>query len=119
MTDKQQQLFKTRIVPGKAGSGNLFEEEFVTGDRPVECLGMTFENKDNRNRDAKVLTELPKNGWRVVVIWEYSVRRPGIDRQKALDRVCLQTGKFLRSKGNSLEISGPLPTVALERQECS
>ena len=48
MSDKQQQLFKTRIVPGKAGSGNLFEEEFVTGDRPVECLGMTFENDEKR-----------------------------------------------------------------------
>jgi len=50
MIDKQQQLFKTRIVPGKAGSGNLFEEEFVTGDRQVECLGMTFENDEKRRR---------------------------------------------------------------------
>jgi DNA modification methylase len=48
MTDKQKQLFKTRIVPGKAGSGKLFEEEFVTDDRPVECLGMTFENDEKR-----------------------------------------------------------------------
>jgi len=75
--------------------------------------------EDNRNRDTKILTELPKIGWRVVVIWECSVRRPGIDRQKALDRVCLRTGEFLRSKINSLEISGPLPTVASESQECS
>jgi hypothetical protein len=35
MSDKQQQLFKTRFVPGKAGSGKLFEEEFVFDDGPV------------------------------------------------------------------------------------
>jgi len=47
-SSKQRQLFKTKIVPGKAGSGNLFEEEFVVDDGPVECLGMTFENDENR-----------------------------------------------------------------------
>jgi hypothetical protein len=45
---KQKQLFKTRIVPGKKGSGKLFEEEFVVDDGPVECLGMTFENDEKR-----------------------------------------------------------------------
>ena len=48
MNDKQKRLFETRLVPGKAGSGNLFEEEFVIEDEPVECLGMTFENDDRR-----------------------------------------------------------------------
>ncbi len=48
MSDKQQQLFKTRLVPGKEGSGKLFEEEFVVDDGPVECLGMTFENDEKR-----------------------------------------------------------------------
>jgi DNA modification methylase len=48
MSDKQKQLFKTKFVPGKAGSGNLFEEEFVVDDGPVECLGMTFENDELR-----------------------------------------------------------------------
>jgi len=72
--------------------------------------------EDNRTRDAKALAELRSNGWRVVVIWECSVRKPGIDRQKALDRVCLRTGEFLRSKRNSLEISGHLPELASERQ---
>ena len=48
MSDKQQQLFKTRLVPGKPGSGKLFEEEFVVDDGPVECLGMTFENDEKR-----------------------------------------------------------------------
>jgi hypothetical protein len=27
---EQKQLFKTRLVPGKEGSGKLFEEEFKT-----------------------------------------------------------------------------------------
>jgi len=41
MSDEQGYLFKTRIVLGKAGSGKLFEEEFVAPDRAVERLGMT------------------------------------------------------------------------------
>ena len=48
MSGNQRQLFKTKIVPGKAGSGKLFEEEFVTNEGPVECLGMTFENDEKR-----------------------------------------------------------------------
>ncbi len=36
---ENQSLFKTKIVPGKAGSGKLFEEELVAPDSPVECLG--------------------------------------------------------------------------------
>jgi len=38
---KQQQLFKTKIVPGKAGSGKLFEEEFVADNDPIECIGVS------------------------------------------------------------------------------
>ena len=75
--------------------------------------------EENRIRDAKTLVELRSNGWRVVVIWECSVRRPGIDRQKALDRVCLRAGEFLKSKRNSLEISGPIPQLASEGQGCT
>ena len=46
---EQQQLFKTRLVPGKPGSGKLFDEEFLTDrDGPIECLGMTFENDEMR-----------------------------------------------------------------------
>ena len=47
-SSNQKQLFKTKIVPGKAGSGKLFEEEFVVDEGPVECLGMTFENDEKR-----------------------------------------------------------------------
>jgi len=44
----QQELFKTKFVPGQEGSGKLFEEEIVTDDSPVECLGITFENDEKR-----------------------------------------------------------------------
>ncbi len=47
-SSNQKQLFKTKIVPGKPGSGKLFEEEFVVSKKPVECLGMTFENDEKR-----------------------------------------------------------------------
>jgi DNA modification methylase len=45
---KQKSLFKTKVVPGKPGSGNLFEEEIVFNDRLVKCLGLEFENDDTR-----------------------------------------------------------------------
>lgn len=48
MSVNQKQMFKTKIVPGKPGSGKLFEEEFVINKDPVECLGMTFENDEKR-----------------------------------------------------------------------
>jgi len=48
MSGKQKQLFKTKIVPGKPGTGNLFEEEYVVDDGPVECMGMIFENDEKR-----------------------------------------------------------------------
>jgi len=41
---KQESLFKTKVVPGKPGSGNLFDEEIVFNDGLVKCLGLEFEN---------------------------------------------------------------------------
>ena len=43
----QEKLFRTEPVPGKPGSGRLFDERPVTPE-PVECLGMTFESEDAR-----------------------------------------------------------------------
>ncbi|MBT6757242.1 MAG: DNA methylase [Candidatus Jacksonbacteria bacterium] len=45
---KQKSLFKTKVVPGKPGSGNLFDEEIVSYDGPVKCLGLEFENDEAR-----------------------------------------------------------------------
>ena len=62
---------------------------------------------DNRKRDTRNTEELINKGWRIVTIWECSVRRSGIDRQKSLEDVCLQVIRFLRSDCASLELSGP------------
>ena len=45
---KQESLFKTKLVPGKPGSGNMFEEVFVNEDGPVTCLGKEFKNDQAR-----------------------------------------------------------------------
>ena len=75
--------------------------------------------EDNKARDAKALTALRRDGWRVLVVWECSVRRLGIDNEKTLERVCIRAGTFLRSKRNLLEISGPLPKSIPGRQVAS
>jgi DNA modification methylase len=41
-------LFQSTIVPGKPGSGRLFDEELTAHDGPVTCLGMTFANDGDR-----------------------------------------------------------------------
>jgi DNA mismatch endonuclease, patch repair protein len=75
--------------------------------------------QDNKVRDEKSLNEIRRKGLRVLVVWECSVRRSGIDREKVLDFVCLRAGKFLRSKRNFLEISGPLPKAETRSQVVS
>ncbi|MDZ7860615.1 MAG: DNA methyltransferase [Candidatus Krumholzibacteriota bacterium] len=60
--NKQKPLFKTKIVPGKPGSQNLFEEEFIRDEGLVECLGMTFENdKKRRQHFLEILKEKLKD----------------------------------------------------------
>lgn len=41
-------LFQSTLVPGKPGSGRLFDEELTVQDGPVTCLGMTFTNDAER-----------------------------------------------------------------------
>jgi hypothetical protein len=55
---KQKQLFKTKTVPGKPGSGQLFAEELIANDGPVTCLGITFESDEARR--AHFIEELRK-----------------------------------------------------------
>ncbi|MBN1317029.1 MAG: hypothetical protein JXA42_16225 [Anaerolineales bacterium] len=47
---EQTEMFRTRLVPGKPGSGKLFDEEFVTDEGPVKCLGLTFPNDEDRRK---------------------------------------------------------------------
>ena len=41
-------LFQSKLVPGKPGSGRLFDEEPTVQGGPVTCLGMTFANDAER-----------------------------------------------------------------------
>ena len=72
--------------------------------------------EENQRRDLQALSELQSRGWRTATIWECSVRRPGIDRQVALSRVCLRIGKFLKSERKSIVISGPVQALGPEKQ---
>jgi DNA modification methylase len=44
----QESLFQSKIVPGKPGSGRLFDEELTAHAGPITCLGMTFANDGER-----------------------------------------------------------------------
>ena len=46
----QRELFKAKMVSAKDGSGKLFEEEFVADAGPIECLGLTFPNDEERRK---------------------------------------------------------------------
>lgn len=41
---KQEDLFKTKTVLAKPGSGKLFDEKFIANNGPVVCLGQKFKN---------------------------------------------------------------------------
>lgn len=75
--------------------------------------------EDNRTRDLQAVSKLRSLGWRIVIVWECSVRRPGIDRQDALLRVCRRVGQFLRSTRETLVISGPIANPLPDWQESS
>lgn len=44
----QNNLFKSKMVPAKDGSGQLFEEELIPNVGPVVCLGEEFKNDEER-----------------------------------------------------------------------
>ena len=45
---KNESLFKSKLVPSKAGSGRLFDEVLEANNEPVSCLGLKFENDEAR-----------------------------------------------------------------------
>lgn len=69
----------------------------------------------NKARDAKAQEELSQRGWRVLIVWECSLRRPGVNREDALYRICKLVINFLQSTSNHLEISGP-PPEAIQKE---
>lgn len=44
----RESLFQSKIVPGKPGTGRLFDEELTAHDKPVTCLGRSFANDGER-----------------------------------------------------------------------
>ena len=53
----QKKLFKTKLIPAKQGSGNLFEEIIVVNECPVVCLGQDFENDEARREHFTALLQ--------------------------------------------------------------
>lgn len=60
--------------------------------------------EENLYRDAEAIRKLKALGWRLLVIWECSFRRPGIVRAEALDRIACRAEQFLFSRRKMLEI---------------
>jgi DNA mismatch endonuclease, patch repair protein len=58
----------------------------------------------NRLRDTVVGDKLKELGWRVLIIWECSFRRPHTNRSDALDMVASRARSFLTSAQSTLEI---------------
>lgn len=65
----------------------------------------------NRARDRSVVRRLMAMHWRVLVIWECSIRRPGLDRQLALDGIARLTRAFLQGKAQLLHIPLRPPVI--------
>ena len=58
----------------------------------------------NARRDSEAVSALRRRGWRVLTIWECRFRRPGQDRDRALDEACSEAWAFLTSARPVLEI---------------
>lgn len=54
--------------------------------------------ESNRCRDIEALSSLKNLGWRVFIVWECSIRRPGIVQTEALDKIADRAAKFLISR---------------------
>ncbi len=61
----------------------------------------------NRNRDSDYMVALKASGWRVIVIWECSFRKPKTNRSKAMDEIAERIGEFLKSDRELLETPSP------------
>lgn len=60
--------------------------------------------EENADRDSIAISNLKNLGWRILIIWECSIRKPKINRREALDSIAAQAKYFLESKQRFLEI---------------
>lgn len=58
----------------------------------------------NRDRDIDAISRLSSIGWRVMVVWECSVRQPGTIQTEALDKIAQSAAQFLLSGESYLEV---------------
>ncbi len=59
---QKERLFEEKLVPGKPGSGELFDVSYGDESKPVECLGMTFPNdKARRAHFTEILRQMLKD----------------------------------------------------------
>lgn len=70
----------------------------------------------NRKRDANVLANLHRAGWRTLVVWECSVRAANGPRSKALAAVADKTARFLRSNRPSAVFAASRSSMVGERR---
>jgi len=61
----------------------------------------------NRQRDTRNLEILISDGWRVLIIWECSFRRPGLRKESEFDRISKVAADFILSDTEFLEIHAP------------
>ena len=66
--------------------------------------------ESNCSRDRDVVFNLKKLGWRILIIWECSFRKPHMNRSIALDRIAIRASKFLKSNRSLLEIPNGAPS---------
>jgi DNA mismatch endonuclease, patch repair protein len=70
----------------------------------------------NRRRDLINAGKLADLGWRVMVVWECSVRHKGVSRINALETVADQAAVFLRSDVLRLEVPAEICRVESQQQ---
>ncbi len=58
----------------------------------------------NAERDSETVSRLRDLGWRILIIWECSFRKPGTNRAEALDTIAARAARFLKSKRRLLVI---------------
>lgn len=58
----------------------------------------------NHDRDNEAVKKLRELGWRILIIWECSFRRPGINRPEMLDKIADRSARFLESNKRMLSI---------------
>ncbi len=60
----------------------------------------------NRQRDEQNKDALLSMGWRVMTVWECILRKPGINRDQALNKVLHTIDRWICSKRQTAELRG-------------